>query len=314
MPDEKEFIYQKLQEVQNNFSAQTFKEYLDFLARFPSYSPEQSLLIFAQKPDASQLMSFQKWKQNGRHVRAGEKGIAVFLPVKLSSRIRHAVLDEHGEMKEQMVQKEIITFRRSYMYDISQTEGRELPEKEPDTVKNESYDQIMRRIKMAADPMRICIEPVRFEEAGGYCDYQENKIVIDDGLSQSQTIATALYGLVHTSLRAAGARENDLNMTWKTEVKAMTYLLCRELNIDVPEMKFPNAEKRICQMNQDEFWEMMKRITRIADRLADEIKAVPAQEKKYERRLTLQEQLDLFDKISIDKNFPSEREEIKERI
>ena len=312
MQDEREYLEQKVRDVQGLFSEQTYRDYLDFLIRCPGFAGENSLLIFAQNPDASLLMGFEKWKQNGRYVRSGEKGIAVLLPAKFSSRIRRAVPDENGEIKEQMVTREVVTLRRGYLYDISQTEGRELSEHEINSLKNENFEQLIHRVRQAVQPAKICIEPDVASD--GYFDAMSDTIFIGSGLSQTQTMKMALYGLVHRSLYQQGGSIQNIHSIWRMEVKTMVYLLCRKLDINVPEMRFPNAGEWVRRMEPDIFVRTMRLLTKMANEFADQLETVPALEKKQEYRMTLQEQLDFLNKLSIEKNFPTGREENEKEI
>ena len=312
MQDEREYLEQKVRNMQGLFSDQTYRDYLDFLIRCPGFAGENSLLIFTQKPDASLLMSFDKWKQNGRYVRSGERGIAVLLPAKYFSRIRRAVPDENGEIKEQMVTREVVTLRRGYLYDISQTAGRELSEHETNSLKKENFDQLIHRVRQAVQPAKICIEPDVTSD--GYFDAMSDTIFIDSGLSQTQTMKMAMYGLVHRSLYQQGGSIESINSIWQMQVKTMVYLLCRKLEINVPEMRFPGAGEWVRRMEPDIFVRTMRLLTKMTDEFVGELETVPALEKKQAHRMTLKEQLDLLNNLSIEKSFPPGKEEKEERI
>ena len=185
--DELQQITDKLEKgVMEVFQSDRYKQFLDTMAKFPRYSVNNSLLIMIQKPDAQLCQSFTGWKQMGRYVKKGEKGISILAPApykiereqtKLDEKGR-PVFDADGEPVKEKVEVTIRAFKVVKTFDLSQTDGKELPTIGPsELVGNiEGYPKLLQALQ------EISPVPVSFElidgDAKGFYHLEDKKIVL----------------------------------------------------------------------------------------------------------------------------------------
>lgn len=189
------------------FMSEHYQEYLRVMSRFHNYSLNNTVLIAVQKPEATLVAGFQAWRTKfGRKVKKGEKGIRILAPApckvkkeKLDPVTKLPVIGENG--KPVTEEKVIIPFyRTAYVFDISQTEGRELPSVAVDELTGnvEQYKDFFAALE------RVSPYPIAFEEihsaAYGYCDFVDKRIVVDVGMSELQNLKTTIHEIAHARL------------------------------------------------------------------------------------------------------------------
>lgn len=214
-------LMKKLQAgVQDYTQSNRYKELLDNMSRFHDYSLNNSIAIMVQRPDASLVASYTKWKSMNRQVKSGEKGIAILCPVKFKVMKEVPVLDEEGKIKTDQNGQEIkrqeyqqcTSYKIGYVFDQSQTEqieGKKEYVLEPVSELENKYDGHYEDMVDAIES--ISVVPITFEKiqsgAKGYYDDEKTKIVINEGMSESQTLKTMLHELAHSRLH--GKKENE---------------------------------------------------------------------------------------------------------
>lgn len=209
--------------IQEYAKSDRYKELLDNMSKFHDYSMNNSIAIMLQRPDASLVASYSKWKSLNRQVKSGEKGIAILCPVRFKIMKEIPVMDEAGEIQTdlngQTVKKQeyqqCMSYKIGYVFDKSQTEqikGKKEyvlePVSELDNEYGEHYEDMVHSIES------ISAVPITFEKiksgAKGYYDDEKTQIVINEGMSESQTIKTMLHELAHSRLHGKKLNE-DLN-------------------------------------------------------------------------------------------------------
>ena len=210
-------LIKKLQSgVQEYVESDRYKELLDNMTKFHDYSINNTISIILQKPDATLVASYSKWKSLNRQVKSGEKGIAILCPVRFKIMKEIPVMDEAGEIQTdlngQTVKKQeyqqCMSYKIGYVFDKSQTEqikGKKEyvlePVSELDNEYGEHYEDMVRAIES------ISAVPITFEKitsgAKGYYDDEKNKIVINEGMSESQTLKTMIHELTHARLHGS---------------------------------------------------------------------------------------------------------------
>ena len=195
--------------IKELFNSDKYKQYLQTMSRFHRYSVNNQMLIYMQKPNATLVAGFNKWRdQFSRNVKKGEKGIKIIAPTPFNKKIEETKLDPDTKLpmlddngKEIKVEKEIQIpmFRVVSVFDVSQTEGKPLPQLASDLSGNvENYDAFIEAIRRSATV------PVEFKplEKGtdGYFSLDEQKIVIREGMSEVQTVSALLHELAHSKL------------------------------------------------------------------------------------------------------------------
>ncbi|MFR7902249.1 MAG: ArdC-like ssDNA-binding domain-containing protein [Eshraghiella crossota] len=226
--DELQQITDKLEKgVVEVFQSDRYKQFLDTMAKFPRYSVNNSLLIMMQKPDAQLCQSFTGWKQMGRYVKKGEKGRPVF--------------DADGEPVKEKVEVTIRAFKVVKTFDLSQTDGKELPTIGPsELVGNiEGYPKLLQALQ------EISPVPVSFElidgDAKGFYHLEDKKIVVQDGMSEVQTIKTLLHEMAHQKLHDKDnvPEAKDISRNGKeVETESVAYVVCQHYGINTSDYSF----------------------------------------------------------------------------
>ena len=234
--DIKDITEQLEQGVKDVFESERYKAYLDFMGKFYNYSVNNSILIWMQKPEASLVAGYQTWiKKFNRQVRKGEKGITILAPC--PHKFKKEVEDENGNMTEKMV--EYTSFKATTVFDISQTDGEDVPTLCNElTGEVENYADLLDKLK-AVSPV-----PVEFEEikggAKGFYNHVENRIAINEGMSEQQTIKTIIHEISHAFLhnKETGEEKDADRRNKEVQAESVAYTVCSMLGIDTSEYSF----------------------------------------------------------------------------
>lgn len=196
--------------VKNVRNSSEFKELLATMAKFPHYSLNNCILISMQKPDATLCQSYNAWKKMGRYVKKGEKGIRVIAPApytiekevdKLDANGK-VVLDMDGEPVKEKQELNLMSYKAESTFDVSQTEGKELPKLAIDELKGDvNRFAVLMDIIKEISPVPIGIEDIG-SGAKGYYHTADKRIAIQEGMSELQTLKTCLHEVVHAKLHA----------------------------------------------------------------------------------------------------------------
>lgn len=235
------------------FNSEKYAEYLRVMSQFHHYSFNNILLIAMQKPDATLVAGYHAWeKKFNRHVMKGEKGIQIIAPApfkekqeqeKVDPETGEVLLREDGQPETEEVTIVIPRFKVSTVFDLSQTDGDPLPELGPGelTASVENYEVFMNAIRSVA-PV-----PVRFDEirsgAKGYYDNANKEIVIQNGMSEMQTMKTAVHETTHAILhdkdimQEQGIQKDQ--MTKEVEAESVAYVSLAHFELDTSDYSFP---------------------------------------------------------------------------
>ena len=192
------------------FDSERYKEYLRVMSKFHNYSFNNTLLIAMQKPDASLVAGFSAWKNKfGRNVMKGQKGIKIIAPSPFKIKQEMEKIDPHtqkpviGKDGKPVTEEKEITipaYKVVSVFDVSQTEGRELP----DIAVDELTGDVDRYKDFFATLEKTSPVPIGFEKieggAHGYYHLEDKRIAIDEGMSQLQTLKTAIHEIAHAKL------------------------------------------------------------------------------------------------------------------
>lgn len=239
------------QGVSEIFQSEKYQQFLDTMAKFPQYSLNNNLLIMMQKPDATLCQSYTGWKQMGRFVKKGEKGIRILAPApykmereqdKLDEKGK-AILDKDGEPVKETVQINITAFKPVSTFDLSQTDGEPLPTIGASELTGsvEGYATLFEAIKEAS-PVPIGFEDIK-GGAKGYFHTEENRIAIQEGMSEVQNVKTAIHEMAHAKLHnmeAQKAREDggQTRSSKEVEAESVAYTVCQHFGIDTSDYSF----------------------------------------------------------------------------
>ena len=234
MNDKLRAAHDKLQHaVAEIASGDDWKRMLQVVSKFHRYSFNNHLMIFIQRPDATVVAGFNRWKSLGRHVKKGQKGIAIFAPCKYKTKIE----DDSGDEKHV---QQIRGFRVVHVFDISQTEGDNLPDLDavrPKLLDGSAPEGIWEAL--AAHAGSLGYEVIRDQRGSenGYCDFSGKRIAVRPDVSPAQAVKTLIHELGHALLHAeAPVTSREIA---EVEVESVAFVVCDALGLDSGEYSFP---------------------------------------------------------------------------
>lgn len=204
--------------------SEQLQSYLATIAKFHHYSLGNTLLIMCQKPEASQVAGFHKWKELGRSVKKGEKGIAILAPMLLKNR-EEAQPDqtEDGESEERSLR-----FRVAYVFDISQTEGEDLPELSRTAGDPGDY---LHRLRGLVEDLDIALE--YREDLGGAEGLSSGGLIaIKSGLSPAEEFSTLTHEIAHEWLHKGEKRAETTKQSRELEAEAVAFVVSQGIGLD----------------------------------------------------------------------------------
>ena len=232
--------------IHDLFESERYQQWLTTMSRFHNYSLNNTMLIAMQKPEATLVAGYTAWqKQFGRQVQKGEKGIKILAPApykemvemdKIDPDTRLPVLDENGDPVKEEQEVTRPAYKVVSVFDVSQTDGKELPTIGVNELTGdvERYEQFFEALKLS------CPVPMEFENiqggAKGYYHQTDKRIAIQEGMSQLQTVKTAIHEMAHQKLHSM---ENDLTKNSKeVEAESVAYTVCQHFGIDTSDYSF----------------------------------------------------------------------------
>ena len=210
------------QGIKELFESEKYMRYLSVMSKFHRYSVNNTMLIYMQRPDATLVAGFNKWKnQFERHVKKGEHGITIIAPTPYKKKIEEMkrdpdtqapILDADGKAVMEEKEIEIPMFRPVKVFDVSQTDGKPLPELASSlsgTVPH--YEAFMEAVRRSA-PVPIEFEPMA-ANMDGYFSSEQQRIALREGMSEVQTISAAVHETAHGKLH--DPKKHEAEPTWK---------------------------------------------------------------------------------------------------
>jgi antirestriction protein ArdC len=204
-----------------NGQSETLKNYLTFLSRFHNYSFGNVILIYLQRPDASLVAGFQSWKKSKRHVKKGEKGIRILAPVTRK-------LDDEESTDAKDGQRRVCGFRTVSVFDVSQTDGEELP-----TIRGYQGDPQQNLERLEAFAVSNGIEVCWEQPAGGALGVSENgSIKVAPNLEPAETFAVLVHEVAHERLHKGARRTETTKVIRETEAEAVAFAVCTAVGLE----------------------------------------------------------------------------------
>lgn len=223
------------QNVQSFLQSDKYRQFLTTMSRFHRYSANNSLLILLQKPDATYVAGFQHWKNAfQRFVRKGEHGIQIigYRPQKIN--VKENVHDMHGNIiygadgqpQTRITTRIIPRYYPCYVFDVSQTDGKPLPELTPELTGDvHRFEQYFEAIK-ACSPFSVSIENLSDNDAKGVCDPITKSIRIKPNMSQTQTLKTLIHETAHALLHTSPEAKGLDRSTQEVEAESTAFIVC----------------------------------------------------------------------------------------
>ena len=249
-------ITDKLEEgLKELFESEKYKTYLSTMSKFHNYSFNNTLLIAMQKPEATLVAGYKAWQKNfERHVNKGEKAIRILAPApykikeerdKLDPVTGEMMFDENGMPQREQVEVTIPAFRAVSVFDVSQTDGKPIPELEAQELLStvEGYEDFVQAL------MNVAPVPIGFEDipgdSKGYFHTEEKRIAVQENMSESQTLKTMVHEVAHSMLHNKEINRDDLmeapakdRNTKEVEAESVAYTVCQHFGIDTSDYSF----------------------------------------------------------------------------
>lgn len=231
--------------IKEVFTSEKYKAYLSTMEKFHSYSFNNSILIYVQKPNATMVAGFKTWQSLERQVKKGERGIRIFAPrpYKVIRDVEavdpgtgEVLLDPNGKPIMEKEERSYVRFIPVKVFDVSQTEGKALPTLTEELQgEAQNYEALMAAIKEAAQV------PIRFDtwadSKKGFYNLTNQEIVIKSGMSERQTVKTAIHETAHSILHTDKEHLKD-SATMEVEAESVAFVVCQHFGLDTSDYSF----------------------------------------------------------------------------
>ena len=240
------------QGLQDLFNSDSYCNYLRTMSKFHNYSFNNTLLIAMQKPDATLVAGYKAWQKNfERHVNKGEKAIHILAPApykikeerdKIDPVTQELLLDKDGNPQKEEVEITIPAFRAVSVFDLSQTDGKPIPELTAKELLSdvEGYQDMIRAVE-AISPVPIELEEIA-GDSKGYYDREAKRIAVQENMSESQTLKTMIHEVAHSKLHSKEVEQDEQmkkdRNTKEVEAESIAYTVCQHFGIDTSDYSF----------------------------------------------------------------------------
>ena len=227
-----------------------YRNYLRTMSRFHNYSLNNQALIHLQRPDATFVAGYNRWRDKfSRHVLRGEKGITIIAPTPYKKKIEQEkldpdtklpILDADGKIVTEEKEIEIPMFRPVKVFDYAQTDGKPLPERVASPVANltgsvENYEAFMEALRRSS-PVPVEFKPMS-ADMDGYFSPKSQSITLREGMSEVQTVSAAVHEIAHAKLhnyglQQAAERRHKSRNTEEVEAESISFMVCAYFGIE----------------------------------------------------------------------------------
>lgn len=277
--------------IKDLFESDKYKEYLNIMSKFHNYSFNNLMLIYMQKPDATNIAGYTSWdKSFHRHVKKGEKAIKIIAPEFFKREVEAVKIDENGSViydkegkpvTEKKIQ-EYIAYKITNVFDISQTEGQNLP-----TITHKlntdvtDYKKIFDAIKEVS-PVPIIIKSYE-GSSNGYYDLEKKEIVVQKSMSEAQIIKTMLHEVAHSILhnKENGECRDADGQTKEVQAESIAYCVANYIGIDTSDYSFGYVAGWSKNKELDELKSSLNIINKTAAKLINDIDYSITKERLY---------------------------------
>ena len=240
--------------IQALFESEAFKNYLKTLSKFHDYSLYNTILIAIQKPDATLVAGYTAWQKNfGRQVQKGEQGIRILAPTPYKKQMevdrvdpvtRQPILNPDGSTAKELKEVMVPAFKVVNVFDVSQTDGRPIPTIGVDELTGNvsNYEMFFEALK------RACPVPIGFEDissgAKGYYHTVDQRIALQEGMSEVQTVKTLIHEMAHQKLHSIDPKElppEEPRLTRnakEVEAESVAYTVAQHYGIETSDYSF----------------------------------------------------------------------------
>lgn len=266
------------------FNSEKYKKHLEVMSKFHCFSVRNQFLIKKQNPNATLLKGYVAWKNEfERNIKKGENGISILAPNNYKITVEKEKLDEHGnkildENGNPILEKqkiEISSYKKVTVFDISQTIGKKIENltlAEELKFNVENFNSFFYALKEIS-PVPVYVENIN-GNAKGYYSPSENKIVVNENMSQSQTIKTLIHEIAHSKLHNIEELKNRKNTSknyLEVEAESVTYIVSNSLGIDTSDYSFSYIASWSNDKNLDELISSLEIIQKSSNELIEDL-------------------------------------------
>lgn len=297
----KELIDKLEKGIKETLNSEHYREFLKFHSQFHTYSINNSLLIFLQKPDASMVAGYKAWEKFERHVMKGEKGISILAPNPYKFKKEMDVLDPKtqkpvidsatGKTKTALVEVQGMKFRKVSVFDVKQTDGKELPsickELQGNSIESE---KIIKAIKQISDyPIK---EEVITSGAKGYFNRLEGVIAYNKGMSMDQTAKTLVHETAHSKIHNTEAASLMDRATKEVQAESIAFIVSHHFGLDTKQYSFDYLANWSSGKELKELKESLNIIQKTANNIIEKMETVLSKELQLQRSVGVQENIE----------------------
>lgn len=275
----KDLLNRAEQGIKEFLTGEKFRLYLSTMSKFHHYSARNTLLILMQRPDATMVAGYSAWqKKFNRQVRRGEAGLQIIgystKTVTVERELKDAngktIYDAHGDPEVEEIEKKVPVFSPTYVWDVSQTDGEPLPVLTSAlSATVNGYQHLMTAVSEVA-PFPITFEPLEGTRYG-YCNHAEGKIVLRSGMSEAQTVKTAIHELAHSILHTPQPNVERDRHTNEVQAESVAFVVCDHFGIDTSDYSFPYLAAWSSSAELTELQQSMDLIQRTANDLIEKL-------------------------------------------
>ena len=260
--------------VRSVWESEEWAKWLRTLAKFHDYSLNNTMLIAMQMPEATRVASYRSWQRDfGRHVRRGERGIEVLVPMVVKSKPGEDDETPQGD-EETAERRKLVGFKVGHVFDVSQTEGEPLPEIARHVSADVSdFDSLMGAIEaVSAYPVEVVdgLPP----ETNGLFSRRMGYIAIRAGMPEGQTVKTALHELAHSVMHDADAEELPDRAMREVQAESVAYAVSAALGLDTSDYSFGYVASWAVGKTEEEMRQCMKAVRDAAKQILDRLQLV----------------------------------------
>ena len=244
----KEITEQLEKSIHEFMNGEKYKNFLNQMSKFHSYSLNNQILIAIQRPEATICASYSGWKSQGRQVKAGEHGIKILCPAFYKKEKIKDVIDPttekpvllpDGNVKREIVEVIIPHFKIGHTFDISQTEGKPLVELSQQLTGELTDSQ--KELKVALlqiSPVPVSFQPIE-GSTNGFYSLDKNEITVDSNLSEKQSIKTLIHEIAHATIHNTNIPDAPKDSpTREVQAESIAYVVCQYFGMDVSDYSF----------------------------------------------------------------------------
>ncbi len=226
-----ELLHRLTEGVEKLTSSEEWLRYLDVQRKFHHYSFGNCLLIALQRPDATRVAGFHRWLELGRHVRRGEKGIAILAPI-----VRRMKVEDEATGEQRVIATAPQAFRVVHIFDVSQTDGDSLPDHPSHRLEGDRVDDAYTQLVGVAHGLGFIVEEEYLDgETNGDCNHAQHRIRVEVRNQPAQQLKTLAHEIAHAILHGDGIENRGQA---ELEAESVAYIVCGSLGLDSADYSF----------------------------------------------------------------------------